>query len=88
MLEPDSREFDGRMFRDESSMVTLGSDTVRTAMAKTVGLTAGIAAKLILVGDIQERGVLIPTLRQVYAPILAGLRKYEILFDDRVKEIG
>ncbi len=88
MLHKIEYEFDGRMFRDESSMVTLGSDTVRTAMAKTVGLTAGIAAKLILVGDIQERGVLIPTLRQVYTPILAELRKYEILFDDRVKEIG
>jgi len=88
MLHKFEYELEGKTFREESSMVTLGSDSVRTAMAKTVGLTAGIAAKLILVGGIQPRGVLIPTVREVYAPILAELREFDIRFEDRVEEIG
>jgi saccharopine dehydrogenase (NADP+, L-glutamate forming) len=88
MLHKIEYELEGKTFREESSMVTLGSDSVRTAMAKTVGLTAGIAAKLILVGGIQARGVLIPTTREVYAPILAELREFDICFEDSVEEIG
>jgi len=40
------------------------------------------------VGGIQARGVLIPTAREVYAPLLAELREFDIRFDDRVEEIG
>lgn len=87
MLHKIEYELGGRAYLEESSMVTLGSDSVRTAMAKTVGLTAGIAAKLILTGGIKARGVQIPTSRDVYAPILAELREYDIRFEDRVKEI-
>jgi hypothetical protein len=69
-------------------MVTLGSDIVRTAMAKTVGLTTAIGAKLILEGAITHRGVLIPTAPDVYGPILAELRKHGIAFEKRIEEVS
>jgi saccharopine dehydrogenase-like NADP-dependent oxidoreductase len=88
MLHKTEYELGGKCFREQSSMVTLGSDTVRTAMAKTVGLTTAIGAKLILEGIISQRGVLIPTVPHVYGPILAELRQHGIAFEKRVEEIS
>lgn len=88
MLHKIEYELDGKVYREQSSMVTLGSDPVRTAMAKTVGLTTAIGAKLILEGVIRHRGVLIPTAPDVYAPILAELREHGIVFDKRIEEVG
>ena len=65
-----------------------GADATRTGMAKTVGLTTGIGAKLILEGVISNRGVQIPTSPEVSGPILAELRDHDIHFDDRVEVIG
>jgi saccharopine dehydrogenase (NADP+, L-glutamate forming) len=87
MLHKIEYELDGKTFREQSSMVTLGSDSVRTAMAKTVGLTAAIGARLILDGTIRQRGVQIPTSPEVYRPLLAELRKHGIVFDKRVEEV-
>lgn len=56
-----------------SSIVTIGEDTVNTAMSKTVGLPLGIATKLILENKVQSKGVLIPIIRELYEPILAEL---------------
>jgi hypothetical protein len=72
----------GKLFHCQSSMVTLGADPVRTAMAKTVGLATGIGAKLILQGDITRRGVVIPTVGDVYGPVLAELRNFGIRFEE------
>lgn len=57
----------------QSSLLATGSDSVYTAMAKTVGLPLGIAAKLLLKGKISARGVLIPTLKEIYDPVLKEL---------------
>ncbi len=84
MLHITEYEADGQRWRSQSSMVTLGSDPVRTAMAKTVGLTTGIGAKLILTGVIDHRGVVIPTRPEVYGPVLSELERYGIRFrEDR-----
>lgn len=66
-----------------SSMVVIGDEEPRTAMAKTVGLPMGIGAKLILNGTINEPGVHAPVTAHIYEPILEELTPYGIKFDER-----
>jgi saccharopine dehydrogenase-like NADP-dependent oxidoreductase len=63
-----------------SSMVVEGDDPVHTAMSKTVGLPAAIATKLILTGEIRLTGVQIPTVKEIYEPVLNELENYGIKF--------
>ncbi|MBK0402109.1 saccharopine dehydrogenase NADP-binding domain-containing protein [Adhaeribacter sp. BT258] len=77
-------ELQGQKKRMTSSMVVLGEDEVRTAMAKTVGLPVGIAAKLMLQGEITEKGVVMPTKGAVYGPILRELKAHGIHFIEEV----
>ena len=77
-------KFQGQHKRMTSSMVVLGEDEVNTAMAKTVGLPVGIAAKLLLQGEINHTGVVIPTHPDVYGPILRELQEYGIHFIEEV----
>jgi saccharopine dehydrogenase-like NADP-dependent oxidoreductase len=65
-------------------MVVLGEDEVRTAMAKTVGLPVGIAAKLMLQGEITEKGIVIPTKGAIYGPIFRDLKAHGIHFIEEV----
>ena len=65
-----------------SSMVVKGEDGVRTAMAKTVGLPLGIAAKLILNGKIKLTGLHIPTKKIIYEPVMAELEANGIVFHE------
>lgn len=74
----------GQEKRLTSSMVVLGEDEVRTAMAKTVGLPVGIAAKLLLNGRISEKGVVMPLKPEIYGPILQELQEYGIHFIEEV----
>jgi len=87
MLHKIEYELDGERNCVQSSMVTLGTDRVRTAMAKTVGLPTGIGAKLILDGTITHRGVLIPTVPDVYRPVMAELRQHGIVFEEQPRVI-
>ena len=87
MLHKIEYELDGQRFREQSSMVTLGNDPQRTAMARTVGLTTGIGAKLVLLGKITRRGVVIPTIPAVYEPALQELARHGIAFESRVETI-
>jgi len=63
-----------------SSLVVIGEDSQRTAMAKTVGLPVGIIAKLLLQNQIQHPGVIIPTLAAIYEPVLTELASYGVCF--------
>lgn len=67
----------------ESRLIVKGEDYLRTAMAKTVGLPLGIAAKLILNGTIQLTGIHIPTIKEIYDPVLKELAKAGICFIER-----
>jgi len=69
--------------RISSSLIVKGEDSLRTAMAKTVGLPLGIAAKLILNGTIQLRGLHIPTDKAIYEPVLAELEQHGVKFEER-----
>lgn len=52
----------------QSSMVVIGEDGLHTAMAKTVGLPAAIAVKMILDGSINKTGVVIPVFLKYIIP--------------------
>ncbi len=66
-----------------SSMVVLGEDQINTAMSKTVGLPMGISTKLILNGKINLKGVWIPTVKEIYNPVLNELENYGIRFVEK-----
>lgn len=66
----------------KSWLVVTGADNVHTAMAKTVGLPLGIAAKLILEGRITETGLHIPITSAIYTPVLAELKKHGVSFEE------
>lgn len=87
MLHKYDYELGGEQWKAQSSMVTVGRDSDHTAMAKTVGLAAGIGAKLVLTGVIDRRGILIPTSPHVYRPVLAELRDYDIEFTEEAQRV-
>lgn len=66
-----------------SSMVVRGEDSLRTAMAKTVGYPVAIAAKMILKNKINTPGVHIPITKEIYKPVLEELKQYGIDFSER-----
>ncbi len=67
-------------------LVVIGSDPENTAMAKTVGLPVGIAAKLILEDRISARGIQIPLLKEIYEPVLNELEEHGIRFIEEDRE--
>ena len=77
-------EMGNKMHSVRSCLIVMGEDSVRTAMAKTVGLPLGIAAKLILLGKIKLAGLHIPILPEIYEPVLAELRNHAIQFEEHV----
>lgn len=80
MLHEFEYEIDGKQKIINSSLVVKGDDSLRTAMAKTVGLPLGIAAKLILEGKITETGLHIPVVPNIYEPVLDELKNFGIKF--------
>ena len=76
-------QLDGVHKEIQASLVATGNDDVYTAMAKTVGLPLGIAARLILGGKIQARGVMIPVAPEFYNPVLAELADHDIILTER-----
>ena len=70
-----------------SSLVVKGENNLRTAMAKTVGLPLGIAAKLILNGTIKLTGLHIPTRKEIYEPVLKELEEHGIKFHEEIKQL-
>ena len=74
-------------YRLTSSMVLIGSDDIKTAMAKTVGLPVFFAAKQILEDKTSLKGVKIPVHKELYSPILKSLENEGISFIDSIEEI-
>lgn len=68
---------DGRREERGINFVCYGqpySSDGHSAMAKTVGFPAAIAAKMIVDGEIQERGSVLPLTPDIYRPMLTRLR--------------
>lgn len=73
----------GQSKKITSSLVVKGEDQTYTAMAKTVGLPLAISAKLILQGKIKARGVVIPTTKEIYEPVLSELETLGVKFVEK-----
>lgn len=85
MLHEFEYELNGDQKSLKSCLLVKGEDSLRTAMAKTVGLPLGIAAKLILNDTLKLRGLHIPTLKEIYAPVLEHLELAGIKFTESIK---
>ena len=67
-----------------SSMVVKGENSNFSAMAKTVGMPMAILAELLMNNSVKAPiGVLIPTMTEIYRPILNRLQKYGIEFIEK-----
>jgi len=62
----------------------IGDNPVNTAMSKAVGLPLGIAAKMLLIGQIKLEGVYIPTIKEIYEPVLRELATHGIAFREKI----
>jgi len=80
-------EKEGKNYRLISTMKMFGTDSVHTAMSKLVGLPIGIFVKLILQEKLKLRGVHIPVIPEIYAPVLAELAGLGVVFDDQIQEL-
>ncbi|HWY38140.1 MAG TPA: saccharopine dehydrogenase C-terminal domain-containing protein, partial [Bacteroidia bacterium] len=66
-----------------SSLVVKGTNQHHTAMAKTVGLPLAICVKNFLTQKFNLTGVQIPTVKQIYLPLLDELKDYGVLFEEK-----
>lgn len=70
-----------------SLMIEYGDPDGKTAIAKTVGLPAAIAAKLLLTDEFKIRGCQIPIKKEIYVPVLEELKKLGIYFKEKIEVI-
>lgn len=81
----------GKQFVITSRLLEFGTVGGDSAMAATVGYTAAIGAELIVNGELQRhkemRGVLIPTDKRIYEPVLKRLRQVGINWSDTMTEL-
>ena len=82
MLHEFDYEMDNKKHQLKSYLKVLGENNAITAMAKTVGLPLGIAAELILDGKITTTGLKIPTIPEIYEPVLKELQQHNIKFEE------
>jgi saccharopine dehydrogenase-like NADP-dependent oxidoreductase len=80
-------EKEGQKFKATSTLKLIGEDNIHTAMAKTVGLPLGVAAKLILNGAIHTRGLRIPVEKEIYKLVLEELKLHDIEFNERTEQL-
>ena len=76
-------EAGGRKSEIRSSLIVKGENSLHTAMAKTVGLPLGIAAKLMLDGTITTTGLHIPIVKEIYEPVLKELELFGVTFEEQ-----
>jgi saccharopine dehydrogenase-like NADP-dependent oxidoreductase len=84
MLHELEYELGNMKYAVRSSLIVKGENSIRTAMAKTVGLPLGIATKLILQGKINLKGLQIPILPEIYEPVLKELETLQIRFEETI----
>ncbi|NND04870.1 MAG: saccharopine dehydrogenase [Saprospiraceae bacterium] len=63
-----------------STLIYEGESLKKTAMAKLVGWPLGVAAKLLMTGQLDYPGIHRPTNRRVYEPVLDGLQQLGVNF--------
>ncbi len=73
----------GRTERIVSTLVDYGIPGGDSSMSRTVGLPAAIGARLVLEGRIALKGVRVPVVPEIYAPILAELGSLGVRFAEK-----
>lgn len=63
-----------------STLVMEGENSQETAMSRLVGLPLGIFVKLLMLDKISTTGVNIPTMPEVYEPVMKELEDYGVKF--------
>ena len=63
-----------------SSTLLLHGDSCYSAMARTVGLPVAVSARLLLEGRLAKVGLLVPTDREIYEPVLEECAREGIQF--------
>uniref|UniRef100_A0A803XKK4 Alpha-aminoadipic semialdehyde synthase, mitochondrial n=1 Tax=Meleagris gallopavo TaxID=9103 RepID=A0A803XKK4_MELGA len=62
-------------------LVVYGDNNGYSAMAKTVGYPTAIAAKMVLDGEINTKGMVIPLTKKIYGPILERVKAEGITYN-------
>lgn len=75
-------------YKSTGTLILKGDDDAHTAMAKTVGLPLGIAARLILNGTINLSGLHIPVVKAIYEPVLEELKLHGLIFKEQIQELS
>jgi saccharopine dehydrogenase-like NADP-dependent oxidoreductase len=70
-----------------STLVEFGKPYEHTAIAKTVGLPAAIAVKLVLSGQLPMLGCVQPVHAAIYEPVLSELKKKGIVFKEKTIQL-
>lgn len=87
MLHEFEYEINDKKYFHKSYMVNIGEDQVYTSMSNTVGLPVAICAKMILNGEINDKGVTLPVTPHLYEPILNELESFDIKFIEEKSEL-
>lgn len=74
------RHSSGEMETRHISLVVYGEPNGFSAMAKTVGYPAAIAAAMVLNGEITTKGLVVPMTKDIYGPVLARLKEEGLRF--------
>jgi len=77
---------DGQTYFITSLLKECGTPGGHSAMARTVGFPAAMAAQMIVDGTIKGRGTILPVSKEFYGPILAALEQENILCQEQIIE--
>ncbi|XP_023275718.1 alpha-aminoadipic semialdehyde synthase, mitochondrial [Seriola lalandi dorsalis] len=70
----------GELETKHISLVVYGDPSGFSAMAKTVGYPAAIAARMVLDGEINTKGLVVPMTKEIYGPALVRLKEEGLHF--------
>lgn len=79
-------EYPDRTEHLSSSLVNYGLKNGDSAMSRTVSLPVAIAVRLVMEGKIKLTGLQIPTVAELYNPILDELETFGIKFEEKVEQ--
>ncbi len=72
----------GRSAFITSTLIDRGEVGKETSISRTTGLPLAIGTHLFLQGKIKSCGVVIPTAKEIYAPVLEELESYGLVFQE------
>jgi saccharopine dehydrogenase-like NADP-dependent oxidoreductase len=77
----------GKRERHISTLIDFGVPGGDSAIARTTGLPPAIAGRLLLEGRIKQKGIVLPTLPDLYEPCLAELQREGIRMAETVVQL-